>query len=100
MIKTLALVALLSIIVRWVTGRWPWEYISPAAPRKDALKAARRLLEVPRVATASDIREAHRRKVALVHPDRGGRTEDLQELNAARDLLLQHLPASKPEPDQ
>lgn len=100
MIKTLALLALLAVIVRWVTGRWPWHYISPAAPQRDALKQARALLGVPPVATAADIREAHRRKAALVHPDRGGRTEDLQELNAARDLLLAHLPSTKPEPDQ
>ncbi|WP_394269369.1 J domain-containing protein [Qipengyuania sp.] len=97
MIKYLALLAVLAIGVRWVTGRWPWAYITPATPRHDALKEARLLLGVPVVASAADIREAHRRKAALAHPDRGGRTEDLQELNAARDLLLAHAPPTKPE---
>ena len=58
MIKYLALLAVLAIGVRWVTGRWPWAYITPATPRHDALKEARLLLGVPVVASAADIREA------------------------------------------
>lgn len=100
MIKALVVLALVAVIVRWMTGRWPWSYLSPGAPRRDALKQARTLLGVPPVASAADIREAHRRKAAIAHPDRGGRTADLQELNAARDLLLAHLPSTTAEPDQ
>ncbi|MFD1958545.1 hypothetical protein ACFSHP_04480 [Novosphingobium panipatense] len=39
------------------------------------------------------ILEAHRRRVAQVHPDRGGSSEQVHEANAARDLLLSQLPS-------
>ncbi len=36
--------------------------------------------------------EAHRRLLAMVHPDRGGTNEQVHEANAARDVLLAELP--------
>ena len=51
-------------------------------------RQARTLLDVGADADEQAIREAHRRKVAAVHPDRGGSSELTRELNAARDLLL------------
>ena len=38
--------------------------------------------------TRDEIREAHRKLVAEFHPDRGGSTEKMAEINAARDEAL------------
>jgi DnaJ homolog subfamily C member 19 len=58
------------------------------APEPIPQQEARYLLDLPPGADEQAIREAHRRKVAAVHPDRGGSDELTRELNAARDLLL------------
>ena len=101
MMKAIVLLALAVLAVRWLTGRWPWDYLTKAAPRtKNELSEARRLLGVGTTATPAQIREAHRRKAAIVHPDRGGSTSALQELNAARDLLLANSPPRISEPEQ
>jgi curved DNA-binding protein CbpA len=52
---------------------------------------ARNLLGVGPDAPREQIIEAHRRLLALVHPDRGGSNEAVHEANAARDLLLARL---------
>lgn len=39
-------------------------------------------------ATASDIRKRHRELMQIHHPDRGGRTEVMGRINAARDAAL------------
>jgi DnaJ homolog subfamily C member 19 len=49
---------------------------------------ARRMLDVRDGATADEIRAAHRRLVARVHPDAGGTAELAARVNAARDVLL------------
>lgn len=51
---------------------------------------ARRLLEVPIDATPQEIRAAHRRLVARVHPDVGGSADLTRQVNAARDVLLKY----------
>jgi len=51
---------------------------------------ARRLLDVPVDATREEIRAAHRRLVARVHPDVGGSADLTRQVNAARDILLKH----------
>jgi len=51
---------------------------------------ARRLLEVPIDATPDEIRAAHRRLVARVHPDVGGSADLTRQVNAARDTLLRY----------
>ena len=51
---------------------------------------ARRLLEVPIDATPEEIRAAHRRLVARVHPDVGGSADLTRQVNAARDTLLRY----------
>jgi hypothetical protein len=51
---------------------------------------ARRLLDVPLGATPAEIRAAHRRLVARVHPDVGGSADLTRQVNAARDILLEH----------
>lgn len=60
---------------------------APSQPR-DAVRAARALLGVGDDADAEAIRSAHRRLVAVNHPDRGGSAEITRQLNAARDTLL------------
>ena len=51
---------------------------------------ARRLLDVPIDATTEEIRAAHRRLVARVHPDVGGSADLTRQVNAARDTLLKY----------
>ena len=74
---------------RLFTGRWPWE--PKVSTRAQALFRARKLLGVSAAASREDILLAHKRLVALVHPDRGGSTAQTHEANAARDLLLEEV---------
>ena len=73
-----------------VTGRWPWQ--PKVSTRQQAVFRARKLLGVRANGNRQEIIEAHRRLVAMVHPDRGGTNEQVHEANAARDLLLDELP--------
>ena len=78
-------------------GKWPWDYLrGTLSVRDQALARARRLLGVSPRANRSDIIAAHKRLVAMVHPDRGGTNEQVHEANAARDLLLDELPKEVP----
>lgn len=52
---------------------------------------ARALLGVGENASLADIREAHRRLIAKVHPDAGGSAELATRVNAARDTLVSEL---------
>jgi curved DNA-binding protein CbpA len=52
---------------------------------------ARRVLGVGPDAGADEIRAAHRRLVARVHPDQGGSADLAGRVNAARDILLAQL---------
>lgn len=49
---------------------------------------ARRLLGVSSEASLADIRAAHRRLIARVHPDAGGSAELASRINEARDTLI------------
>lgn len=51
---------------------------------------ARRVLNVPADATREEIRTAHRRLIARVHPDVGGSADLTRQVNAARDALLRN----------
>lgn len=93
MIKLLWLVALGCIVCRMLIGRWPWEKKRKVAGPSFETAQARALLGVDAGAGRRDIVEAHRRRIALVHPDKGGSSEQVHEANAARDLLLAVLPA-------
>ena len=88
--KLLIFAAIAVLAWKLATGRWPWE--SKQSTRRQAVVRARKLLGVPSVATREDIVVAHRKLVALVHPDRGGTNEQVHEANAARDLLIDELP--------
>lgn len=66
-----------------------------AAWRRRALPApdmpvddARRLLGVGPEASLAEIRDAHRRLIARVHPDSGGSAELANRVNVARDTLV------------
>ena len=92
MMRLLILAAVVSLLCRWLLGKWPWEYLGMGqSTRGQALARARRLLGVARDANRNDIISAHKRLVAMVHPDRGGSNEQVHEANAARDLLLDEL---------
>jgi hypothetical protein len=72
-------------------GWWLW-FRKGGGARSDRMthEEARRLLEVPIDATSDEIRAAHRRLVARVHPDVGGSADLTRRVNAARDTLLRH----------
>jgi len=96
-IRLLALAVVLSVACRWIFGKWPWDYLTTQSAAERALARARTTLGVARDASAEDIRAAHRRIVTIIHPDRGGSAADLQEANAARDLLLDNLSRTRLE---
>jgi len=58
---------------------------------------ARALLGVGDRATAEEVREAHRRLIARVHPDAGGSAELATRVNAARDVLIAELNRRTPK---
>ena len=62
-----------------------------ARPPRMPSAEARALLGVGQRATATEVREAHRRLIARVHPDTGGSAELATKVNAARDALLAEL---------
>jgi curved DNA-binding protein CbpA len=49
---------------------------------------ARKLLGVGPEASLAEIRDAHRRLIARVHPDAGGSEELANRVNVARDILV------------
>ncbi len=100
MIKFIVLVLLLTLLCRWAFGRWPWEYLQTRAPGDLDQARARRLLGVRAGASREQIREAHRRMAAKMHPDRGGSTARIAEINAARDILLAEIPDQQIEQDK
>ena len=100
MLRLLVIAAVISVVVRWATGKWPWDYLRGPDTRSQALAKARKLLGVEANASRNDIIEAHRRLIAMVHPDRGGTNQQVHEANDARDLLLKQLPepGDRPRP--
>ena len=68
----------------WAAYRRSRPAAVPAMPVEDA----RRLLGVAPDASLADIRDAHRRLIAKVHPDSGGSAELANRVNVARDTLV------------
>jgi hypothetical protein len=60
------------------------------------LLEARQLLGVDEMASLADIREAHRRLIARVHPDKGGSAELAHRVNLARDTLVDDMNRKTP----
>lgn len=89
---------LIGLLLAWLGWRlwhgWgrplPGTPIPPPAPQpRDAAEAdAYAILGVAPGAQPDEIRAAHRRLIASVHPDRGGSPELTRQVNAARDTLL------------
>ena len=59
-----------------------------ATPQAMPIEDARRLLGVAPDASLAEIRDAHRRLIAKVHPDSGGSAELANRVNVARDTLV------------
>lgn len=64
------------------------ESAMPPEPATMTPAQACQILGVQPGASEADIREAHRRLIALVHPDRGGSGFLATQVNLARDVLL------------
>lgn len=94
MLRIALLLAIVCIMFRWAFGKWPWQMLNPPSTRSQALFRARKLLGVEEGASREDIKAAHRRIIAMVHPDKGGSTAQVHEANDARDLLLNALPSA------
>lgn len=88
--KLIWTIALAIMAWRLLVGAWPWQSWRRLR-RRESLTQARKLLDVRPGATKQEIVAAHRRKLAIVHPDRGGSNEAVHQVNAARDILLAEL---------
>jgi DnaJ family protein C protein 19 len=82
--KLLVGLALVGLVYLW----WRRQTVRPAPMRPSE---ARALLGVGEDASGEDIRAAHRRLIAKVHPDAGGSQGLATRVNAARDALLNEL---------
>ena len=87
----------LVLLLALVAGAWIW-WRRQTARRRTTMPAseARALLGVGEAATLPEIREAHRRLIARVHPDSGGSAELATRVNAARDVLVADLNRKTP----
>ncbi len=76
-----------------MAGAMLWAAWRRAGHRSRNMSAAdaRRLLGLSENATLTDIRDAHRRLIARVHPDKGGSAELANRVNVARDTLVAEL---------
>jgi preprotein translocase subunit Sec63 len=83
--KILIVVGLAGLVYLW------WRRGGIAAGPAMRPGEARTLLGVGEEANADDIRAAHRRLIAKVHPDAGGSAGLATRVNAARDALIAEL---------
>jgi len=83
--KLLTLLALAALVVFWWRGNQQRRRITMP------LSEARELLGLRADAGPDEIRDAHRRIIARVHPDAGGTLELARRTNLARDVLLKEL---------
>ena len=94
--RLFTLLVLAALLVRGLTGQWPWQLWAGASRSQDEVEA-RALLSVDRSASRRDVIEAHRRLIARVHPDRGGSNEAVHAANRARDVLLARIERQETE---
>jgi hypothetical protein len=88
------MMAKLLLLLALVAAAWLWWRRHSLFPAKMPPAEARALLGIGLGATAQEVREAHRRLIARVHPDTGGSAELATRVNAARDALLADLKSS------
>jgi DnaJ family protein C protein 19 len=72
---------------------WRRKRVVPASMQ---VADARALLGVEEGASLADIRDAHRRLIAKVHPDAGGSAELANRVNVARDTLVAEMNRKTP----
>lgn len=82
MAKILLVLALAAAVYVW------WKRRTAPRPARMPVADARRLLGLGEAASLEDIRAAHRRLIAKVHPDAGGSADLAERVNAARDTLV------------
>ncbi|WP_114954548.1 J domain-containing protein [Sphingosinicella terrae] len=81
----------LVLLLAVAAGIWLWwRRQSRLRPRMPAAEA-RALLGIGEQASLQEVRDAHRRLIARVHPDAGGSAELATKVNAARDALVAEL---------
>jgi preprotein translocase subunit Sec63 len=92
MTKILLVIVLIGVVYLWWQGRASQTRRALPMPVDDA----RRLLGLTEGASLEDIRGAHRRLIARVHPDTGGSAELAERVNAARDALVAEMNRKTP----
>jgi DnaJ homolog subfamily C member 19 len=80
---------LVGLVLAGLVYLWWRRQIVQRAPMRPS--EARALLGIGEGASGEDIRAAHRRLIAKVHPDAGGSQGLATRVNAARDALLNEL---------
>ena len=83
--------AKLLLLLALAAGAWIWWRRHFARPATMPAAEARALLGVGERPTLQEVRDAHRRLIARVHPDAGGSAELATRVNAARDALIAEL---------
>lgn len=78
----------LLLLLAIVAGLWLWWKRNQSRRAAMPPSEARALLGVGDEASLQEIRDAHRRLIARVHPDAGGSAELATRVNAARDALI------------
>lgn len=91
MIKIVALLLIACALFRWAFGAWPWQLTKGPNAHAHKLASARRTLGVDARADRTEVLAAHRLAITRAHPDRGGSTARVHEVDEARDLLLADL---------
>lgn len=104
MLRLLVIAGLVCIVWFMLFGKWPWQIMrgqmmggqtlgrrTGRSAERRQLTDARRVLGVRKGAKPDEIALAHRRRLSVIHPDRGGSDAEVHEANAARDLLLEDL---------
>lgn len=92
MLKFAVILVIICFLYRWAFRQWPWQGLGGKSTRSQAIFRARKLLGVEQGASREQILTAHKRLIAMVHPDKGGSNAAVHEANDARDLLLDELP--------
>jgi len=85
------MIAKIAVLIGLAAIVWLWWRRNMAARTAMRPAEARALLGVGEQASLQEIRDAHRRLIARVHPDTGGSAELATRVNAARDALVAEL---------